>query len=345
MTKRKAIPKKIRDKLLVDCKHRCVVCHEKTPHVHHIVPVEEGGTNDYDNLVVLCPTCHDNVHMRHISPSQLRLYKHQWISLCSAGLVVASLDEKQKRFPSALYLLEESHGGKYGFIDPTPFVNTVADLVEHACSALAIPENEVSKICPEMFKFYQLLVRMKKNCARMRVILESNLQPDGEKSDIFEKTDLHRIVEDQSQTVFTLFEHLITRADLFEVFIPGFSDHLWSLLNCREGVLRSIIYGHYDSETSVELFVKVDQLAKEAGLEWTPYFEGLHDSEYHPELNRAYGVEYSRFIVVDMSTKNTRAYQYVSKHLKGLETTLEIAKDKFAKLLRDNFNLRELVGE
>ena len=33
-------------------------------HVHHIVPLEEGGTNDTDNLMSLCKSCHSKLHAK-----------------------------------------------------------------------------------------------------------------------------------------------------------------------------------------------------------------------------------------------------------------------------------------
>lgn len=30
--------------------------------IHHIAPQNEGGTDDIDNAVALCPNCHDEVH-------------------------------------------------------------------------------------------------------------------------------------------------------------------------------------------------------------------------------------------------------------------------------------------
>ena len=265
-------------------------------------------------------------------------------------MIVSTADEQRERSHQAMWLLQRSHGWSgqpsYGFIDPgVPFVTTVAELIERAISAATIPEKEATMVGPEMFKFYQLLVRMKKNCAWLRIILESSFQVIDEKTNIFEQTDIHNVVEDQSQTVFALFELLITRADLFEIFIPGFPVHLWGLLNCREGVLRSIISGYTHSETSVELLVKVDKEAKETGLEWTPYFDDYWAPEYHPKLNQAYGVDSSHFVAVDLSSKDERASQYVIKHLKKLETSLEIIADRFAKLIRENFKLRELVGQ
>lgn len=43
---------------------RCVVCRMRnTPlHVHHIIPLSEGGTNDRRNLITLCHDCHLEQH-------------------------------------------------------------------------------------------------------------------------------------------------------------------------------------------------------------------------------------------------------------------------------------------
>jgi 5-methylcytosine-specific restriction protein A len=32
--------------------------------VHHIVPLREGGTNDFSNLVSLCSACHARIHAK-----------------------------------------------------------------------------------------------------------------------------------------------------------------------------------------------------------------------------------------------------------------------------------------
>lgn len=34
-------------------------------HVHHIKPLEEGGTNDESNLMSLCKSCHSRIHAKH----------------------------------------------------------------------------------------------------------------------------------------------------------------------------------------------------------------------------------------------------------------------------------------
>ena len=34
--------------------------------VHHIIPVYEGGTDDYDNLMALCKSCHSKITRKYI---------------------------------------------------------------------------------------------------------------------------------------------------------------------------------------------------------------------------------------------------------------------------------------
>ena len=90
MARRKAIPKAVRDKLLVDAMHRCCLCpeHHDVTDLHHVVPISEGGPNTEDNLMVICPTCHAKIHRFRSSYTvdQLRMYKERWVRLCGLGL-------------------------------------------------------------------------------------------------------------------------------------------------------------------------------------------------------------------------------------------------------------------
>jgi 5-methylcytosine-specific restriction endonuclease McrA len=57
--------KKYRKHILEANGNMCFVCENKMRSVlivHHIIPVSEGGNNEMDNLVVLCPNCHAVVH-------------------------------------------------------------------------------------------------------------------------------------------------------------------------------------------------------------------------------------------------------------------------------------------
>jgi len=64
---RSTIPPAKRKQALARAKHRCQMpgCHHRHfLEVHHKVPRERGGGNDFDNLVVLCSSCHRLLHER-----------------------------------------------------------------------------------------------------------------------------------------------------------------------------------------------------------------------------------------------------------------------------------------
>jgi hypothetical protein len=72
-----AIPKRVRDELLVEARHRCTICAEKCFEIHHIIEQNEGGTDEAENLIVLCPNCHQHRYHRsgEFTRDQLCLYK------------------------------------------------------------------------------------------------------------------------------------------------------------------------------------------------------------------------------------------------------------------------------
>lgn len=72
-----SINKKTRDKLLVEAQHRCTVCYEKCFEIHHIVEQAEGGGDDENNLIVMCPNCHQHRYHRsgEFTRDQLIQYK------------------------------------------------------------------------------------------------------------------------------------------------------------------------------------------------------------------------------------------------------------------------------
>jgi hypothetical protein len=76
--KRKAIPKQLKDRLIVLSKHACMICRSPYTVSHHIEPISEGGGNEWMNLIVLCPNCHHRVHVtKEIKESQLRIYRQK----------------------------------------------------------------------------------------------------------------------------------------------------------------------------------------------------------------------------------------------------------------------------
>lgn len=53
----------IRNQIWEKKPHKCVNCGaESNLHLHHIVPLSLGGTNNIDNIVPLCEECHSKVH-------------------------------------------------------------------------------------------------------------------------------------------------------------------------------------------------------------------------------------------------------------------------------------------
>jgi len=89
MARRKAIPKDVRNQVLVDAMHRCCLCpeHHDVTDLHHVVPISEGGPNTEENLMAVCPTCHAKIHRirNRYTLDQLRMYKERWARRTGRG--------------------------------------------------------------------------------------------------------------------------------------------------------------------------------------------------------------------------------------------------------------------
>lgn len=90
-----ALPKEIKNKILIEVHHRCCICveHRKVANIHHID--ENHSNNNYDNLVALCAECHADLHTKstmrtNITNEQVRKYKEIWKDKCN------DLEEKLK---------------------------------------------------------------------------------------------------------------------------------------------------------------------------------------------------------------------------------------------------------
>jgi len=69
--------------LITESRGICNYCHRTTiDEVHHIIPVEDGGSNDYNNLIALCGSCHSKIHKTRYSPNKLKVAKERWIREC-----------------------------------------------------------------------------------------------------------------------------------------------------------------------------------------------------------------------------------------------------------------------
>ncbi len=49
----------------------CAWCGQKLIERHHIVDFSKGGEHSVGNLILLCPTCHTQVHRNEISHEEL----------------------------------------------------------------------------------------------------------------------------------------------------------------------------------------------------------------------------------------------------------------------------------
>lgn len=92
------MPEELASELLSNCGRHCCICRRFRPvhlQVHHIVPQSEGGTDDSDNLIALCLTCHSDVHTkrpftRRFTHSELKLHRNKVIQLVADGSLVPS---------------------------------------------------------------------------------------------------------------------------------------------------------------------------------------------------------------------------------------------------------------
>lgn len=81
------------DKLLADTGRRCCIC--STLHavqIHHIKSLKDGGNDDIDNAIPLCPNCHNQVHSvsssrltRCFSADELVSHRERTIKLVQAS--------------------------------------------------------------------------------------------------------------------------------------------------------------------------------------------------------------------------------------------------------------------
>lgn len=80
------------DKLLSDVGRMCCICKKlHRVQLHHIVPKDQGGSDDIENAIALCPNCHDEVHTGYVSgrttraytASELKCHRQQTIELAA----------------------------------------------------------------------------------------------------------------------------------------------------------------------------------------------------------------------------------------------------------------------
>lgn len=65
------VSKHVKRKILECWNHQCAICSRNDYlEFHHLIPVSEGGSDDYDNIILLCGCCHATVHGRSYNPQK-----------------------------------------------------------------------------------------------------------------------------------------------------------------------------------------------------------------------------------------------------------------------------------
>jgi hypothetical protein len=78
MNKRPSIPINIERQVLIEAGHRCAIptCKYTRVEIAHIVPWAESNDNSFENLIALCPNCHDLYDKdRRIDRKSMLIYK------------------------------------------------------------------------------------------------------------------------------------------------------------------------------------------------------------------------------------------------------------------------------
>lgn len=85
------------DRMMVKCARRCCICRRFRPtklQVHHIDEKAKGGSDDEENLIVVCLSCHTDVHTkvpfaRRFSVEELKGHRDALIRLVADGKLPA----------------------------------------------------------------------------------------------------------------------------------------------------------------------------------------------------------------------------------------------------------------
>lgn len=83
MSDRPAIPTEIRRRIFMEAGYRCAIptCRFPIPDNHHIFSWADSRDQSYENLIALCPNCHEMFHKGRIPLEAIRAYKKKLIFL------------------------------------------------------------------------------------------------------------------------------------------------------------------------------------------------------------------------------------------------------------------------
>src|SRR5262245_18191447 len=99
-----AIPQSTADDILVKCARHCCVCRRFRPlplQVHHIHERAQGGSDDADNLIATCISCHAEVHTetkltRRFTEVELKMHRDEVYRLVAEGKLPFTVNHDQR---------------------------------------------------------------------------------------------------------------------------------------------------------------------------------------------------------------------------------------------------------
>jgi len=125
--KRKTTPVDVKTLVLHEAGYRCAnpTCRTiLTIEIHHLDRVAEGGSNAPDNLIALCPNCHNLHHAGTITLSSLRSWKLLLLALNEA------FDRKLVDLLLALNKVNDVHVSGDGVLQCSPGIASGLILLE-----------------------------------------------------------------------------------------------------------------------------------------------------------------------------------------------------------------------
>lgn len=147
---RPPVPEALRRKVLVEAGHRCAIptCRFPRVNIAHIIPYNRVKTHEYENLIALCPNCHDRADRGEIDRKSLRIYKR----------ILQRLTDRYERFE--LNVLNELRLGKRVIIAGNMVLliknlvdDELVDLVSGGVIAEGIPINVQIFLTPKGEEF------------------------------------------------------------------------------------------------------------------------------------------------------------------------------------------------
>src|SRR5947207_15061875 len=103
--------------MMVKCARRCCICRRFRPtklQVHHIRERGQGGTNEEGNLIVVCFSCHSDVHTkvpfaRRFSVEELKGHRDALVKMVEEGkLSAGDTDEADEAMAEVVRSLRAS---------------------------------------------------------------------------------------------------------------------------------------------------------------------------------------------------------------------------------------------